>query len=336
MKPIHLKIDLNRSWLFDFATDVNRLAGTNIRISDNRFIFPPTIATGFAEVNEIETGLSFCTMELFLKQKLTIEYVKNERSPNCYFRYNTGSYNSEETVDEEHHFTKGSNLHALMIYKAATATGLSGDKGAYLNYMWVIMSEQWMQTNLGETPWLKDVPYIFHSIDMQLYATARQTGEIRSIAYDLRLVAYKGIILQLVSLSLSKIIQQQSDVERIDFADKEKIIYHINKVFADLSRPFPTVDKLAAGIFMSKSKFNALFKKIYQKNVYEYYTELRMQKAMALLRTGKYPVAEVAHRISYQNLGHFSRAFRKYYGMLPKDCIPKLSGIRWERNMQAF
>lgn len=342
MKPISLKIDQDGSWLSDLADNVNEISGLHYRVQNNRFVFPASVAEGFAEVIPVERGLSLCTLDLLMHTELAL--MISSRNPDTVnFRYNIGSINSEEAVGPEYFSTTGSNLRSLLVYKAGVTTWLSARRGSYLNYLFVVMSDEWMRANIGEMIMpdsahlmrrnIHDHFYLYQDIDMPIYAATRQIGDVRSIAWDCRAVAYKGITLQLISLSWSRIISQFRDTGQINIADKEKMVTFMDRIFADLSKPLPPVEKLAATIFMSKSKFNQLFKKIYQKNVYEYYSEIRMHKAMALLKTGRYSVAEVAHEISYMNHGHFSRAFSRFYGMLPKDCIPKMRNFRIRRNV---
>jgi transcriptional regulator GlxA family with amidase domain len=45
---------------------------------------------------------------------------------------------------------------------------------------------------------------------------------------------------------------------------------------------------------------------------------LRMQKALELLREG-YNVSETADRLGYEDRSHFSREFKKSYGLAPKE-----------------
>ncbi|QEH42365.1 helix-turn-helix transcriptional regulator [Chitinophaga sp. XS-30] len=341
MKPISLKIDLDGSWLSDLAEDVNEIAGAHHRVKDGRFVFPAAVAEGFAEVIHVEPGLSLCTLDLMMQTDLVL--MITSRSPHTVnFRYNIGSFNSDEIVGPEFYGTTGSNLRSLLVYKSGVVTWLCARKGSYFNYLLVVMTEEWMRANIGEMVMpdskhfmqrnIQEQFYLYQDIDMPIYTAARQIPEVRSISYDCRAIAYKGIILQLISLSWDRIISQFRETGRINIADKEKMVAYMERIFADLSKPLPAVEKLAAEIFMSKSKFNQLFKKIYQKNVYEYYSQIRMHKAMALLKSGRFSVAEVAHEISYMNHGHFSKAFSKYYGMLPKDCIPRTRNFRIRRN----
>ena len=45
---------------------------------------------------------------------------------------------------------------------------------------------------------------------------------------------------------------------------------------------------------------------------------MRLEYAASLLKERKYNISEVASLSGYSNLSHFSDAFRKKYGVLPK------------------
>ncbi len=339
MKPIHLQIDpyAGSGGLHDVVAAIRQMTGTPLRTKGNKYVFPETVANGFIELNEIEPGLFMCFVDFLPNSELTLEYVNRQRYKACYFCYNMGSYQSQEVVKNFVRETNGSNLRSLLVCEAGVKVMFKGRKGSALNYIVLAISNEWMITHIGElqlpggqrlvTETGTDF-FFYENMDMQIYNIAKQLTSLSSVLPELRAAACKGIVMHLLSVSWSKILGQYDDEEEISIVDREKIIRFMNETLADLSRPLPPVEKLASDIFMSKSKFNTLFKKIYEKNVYQYYTECRMQKAMTLLRTGRYAVAQVANEISYQNLGHFSRAFSKYYGKLPKDCIPKVTPTR--------
>ena len=88
---------------------------------------------------------------------------------------------------------------------------------------------------------------------------------------------------------------------------------------------FPKVQQMANDIGMSETKFRSLFTQIYKVPPAQYFHGLKMEKAQELLVEGKLSVMEIGRKIGYQSLGHFSSAFRNYFGQLPKNFIPKMS-----------
>jgi AraC family transcriptional regulator len=49
----------------------------------------------------------------------------------------------------------------------------------------------------------------------------------------------------------------------------------------------------------------------------------RLQRARLLLLTTSWPVAAVARAVGYSNLGHFRRAFRRAFGVGPRELGPR-------------
>ena len=72
---------------------------------------------------------------------------------------------------------------------------------------------------------------------------------------------------------------------------------------------------------MSTTKLKAKFKQIYGMKLYEYYNRNRMERAKEMLESGKYSVKQVGYQIGFTNLSNFAKAFRKEFGILPKDVL---------------
>jgi len=45
----------------------------------------------------------------------------------------------------------------------------------------------------------------------------------------------------------------------------------------------------------------------------------RLEKAKEMLKTGNYSVKQVGYDIGFSNLSNFAKAFKKEFGILPKD-----------------
>ena len=70
---------------------------------------------------------------------------------------------------------------------------------------------------------------------------------------------------------------------------------------------------------VSTGYLSALFKKETGMNFIKYLTDVRMEKAMELLRGTDLRAYEIADRIGFDNTHYFSVAFKKYTGMSPSD-----------------
>ena len=72
---------------------------------------------------------------------------------------------------------------------------------------------------------------------------------------------------------------------------------------------------------MSSTKLKTKFKQIYGMKLYEFYNRNRLEKAREMLQTGKYSVKQAGMDIGFSNLSNFAKAFKKEFGILPKDIL---------------
>lgn len=70
---------------------------------------------------------------------------------------------------------------------------------------------------------------------------------------------------------------------------------------------------------LNPSYLSAMFKKIYKVSIHQYITQIRMERARALLLTHNYKISEVAEMTGYADIFYFSKRFKKYFGQSPKD-----------------
>ena len=84
--------------------------------------------------------------------------------------------------------------------------------------------------------------------------------------------------------------------------------------------------ELADVIHLSEDRFNHLFKESMGMSPLQYMNELRLKKAMSLLKKREYSMSEIADRVGFTDYNHFGRQFRKYYGCAPSEILKGGSG----------
>lgn len=79
-----------------------------------------------------------------------------------------------------------------------------------------------------------------------------------------------------------------------------------------------TLDDIAHEMGMSKYYFSRLFKQAAGSTPYQFFISLRIEKARALLDQGKLSLTEIAHQLNFSDQSHFTRIFKKKYGISPR------------------
>lgn len=95
--------------------------------------------------------------------------------------------------------------------------------------------------------------------------------------------------------------------------DVDKIIEYINKnIASNLSN-----EMLAKKFGYSVSYFRNVFYKAMNISPMQYVNKIRMEKAIEMLDSDYGTITNLAESLGYQNVYHFSSAFKKYYGLSP-------------------
>ena len=94
----------------------------------------------------------------------------------------------------------------------------------------------------------------------------------------------------------------------------EKVKKYIRENYMDASQ-----EEAAALVGMSSGYLSKIFKEKAGIGFQEYLTEVRMKKACELLDNIQFKSYDVAFYVGYDNPKNFSRAFKAYYGITPKE-----------------
>ena len=99
--------------------------------------------------------------------------------------------------------------------------------------------------------------------------------------------------------------------------DAERIMAAKDYLDKNYDKKIRIID-LARTIGTNQQTLKKEFKELFGMTIWGYYNDLRMEKAKDLLIHQEKSIAEVADNIGYKNPQHFTVAFKKKYGILPK------------------
>ncbi|CAH1212506.1 Regulator of RpoS [Paenibacillus plantiphilus] len=88
-----------------------------------------------------------------------------------------------------------------------------------------------------------------------------------------------------------------------------------------------SLEKVASIVYLNPVYFSQLFKQKTGKGFKEYIIHLRLEQAKQMLRNPQLKITDIAERVGYHDIRHFSQVFRKKYNATPSEyrqtCLSK-------------
>ncbi|MBM7568646.1 helix-turn-helix domain-containing protein [Paenibacillus sacheonensis] len=124
------------------------------------------------------------------------------------------------------------------------------------------------------------------------------------------LAQYKHWAVNLVSAVMDAVLEES---EQNGFA-RQALSFVKANVEEDISR-----EDVAAHVGLNPAYLSRLFKKETGKNLIDYLIECKMNRAKQLMDATGMTVSMIAQQVGYANFSHFTKTFRKYYGVNPQE-----------------
>lgn len=153
-------------------------------------------------------------------------------------------------------------------------------------------------------------------VDIQQTAENFQQQIQRLTDIRSELVVLKEIHEPLELLSLKENLKLVNETkERPSFAGIENVMEYIHQHYCEDI----TLSEIAEHVFLNPIYISRLIKEQTGKNYTDLLMELRIQKAVTLLKTTNLYVYEIAEMVGYHNLKYFYKVFKKVKGKSPND-----------------
>lgn len=201
-------------------------------------------------------------------------------------------------------------------------------------------------------------PGVYHSLHFELTTSWLETGAkdreaIKTIVYKLRRYAVKKELLLRVpigpkvkrylyyvlnilakkidpNIKLSSILEELLITYAIEMSVLQTAYGKENKNAEEfielykLIKKFPNIHYYALANLAMKFSFSRvyvskLFKRVLGMTAYDYIRKECMEEAILLLTTTSSSIDDISKQLGYDNVANFSKFFKKYVGLLPKD-----------------
>jgi YesN/AraC family two-component response regulator len=124
-------------------------------------------------------------------------------------------------------------------------------------------------------------------------------------------------LLMLILQRLSEIILGREEIESAD--------WRVNKITRYISMHYSeklTIKGLAVSLGLNEEYFGRLFRHETGMGLRHYIAHVRVRNAENLLRSGEFPVSDVAEYCGFSDIFHFYKTFKRLRGTTPAALIP--------------
>lgn len=128
-------------------------------------------------------------------------------------------------------------------------------------------------------------------------------------------------VMELLALQLQQHEKKEVDLPCLCYLNKselDKIYEAKDRLISDINNP-PTILNLSKNIGLNEKKLQNGFKEVFNQTVYGYLFDHKMNLARQLLLDTNKSIFEVALDCGYDYASHFTTAFKRRYGLSPKD-----------------
>jgi len=122
---------------------------------------------------------------------------------------------------------------------------------------------------------------------------------------------------------MSQYVFQSAKREQNDRTDR--IIHKLNRYIEDNLNADLSLTVLADAVYLNPSYLSNLYKTYTGRNISEYITELRVERAKSMLANSQAKVQEIGMAIGFDAAGYFTRFFKKHVGVTPQEFRSRLN-----------
>ena len=189
--------------------------------------------------------------------------------------------------------------------------------------------KQFFATPAGELP----VEYqpLVKGDDWQQRFSPKTTGAMRSVVQQIincqllgaaKRLYLQGKVFELMALQLDALLSHgQAVAPRLLKPDMVTRIHYAAEILRSRLENPPSQTELAQQVGIGHCTLSKGFREIFKMTPFAYLTRYRMEQAEQLLRQPGCTVTEVANQVGYGNPAKFAVAFKRRFGITPRECM---------------
>lgn len=299
---------------------------------NNTIKIPSDKGYGFVKDVFLDDGLCMRYYHFCLKDNTGYKWVINPQNdePTYKLLFNFSSENSILETTMLYGFPQCKLENTATLYPVEYCTNLFIPINTWVTKIEFIFSRSWLQQNFPDA--LKQIAeklgllsnkqkafFIEEALNYSCFSIVNAMAlEMNKDAFPIIHIKTKGFVL------LNEFLNAFVETEPAQSGSQKSLYYEtIIKVEIRLKQhlftSMPGIAQLSAEFNMSPSSLQRHFKMVFGKNIYQYYLEEKLAVGKDLISSRKKSISEVAYMLGYNKINSFSKVFKKYFGVLPKE-----------------
>ena len=299
------------------ATSIDRL--------ETIYTIPWQLGSGYTREVDLCPGLDLRILNK-TSHDLTERFSENEH-PVQFAAYLSGVFDCGDFVriDAEQSYIGGSGIqpcHAVFSPRTHCQVGVD-------IHMTPALLHQFFAAPQGNLP--ADLQPLVQGSDWQHRFSPRMTNAMRSVVQQImdcpfmgaaKRLYLQGKVFELMALQLDGLLDKDTGSSSTSLKPDTiaRIHYAAEILRSHLENP-PSQTSLAQQVGVSDRTLQKGFKTVFGITPFAYLTRQRMNRAEHLLRQADQTVAEVANLVGYANPAQFAAAFKRQFGISPRECL---------------
>lgn len=302
-------------------------------------------------ISEIDKGSSFCILLPFKQTHIFTEEIDEEFSPTKLLKTNAtiskkdlSNENNKDNKDQAHILIVEDNLELLDYLKSSLSeyfkiskakNGIEGIQKTNSLHPDLIISDVMMPemdgiefcTKIKKDIQTSHIPIILLTALESI--SDRITGlESGADAYISKPFSINLLLAQISNLlnareKLKNAFKNQSDIwenhlDKMDL-DKQLILKAISYIENNLTNSDISVDELAQKLNLSRTTLHRKLKQLTNQSATEFIRGIRLKNAAKYILDSNFKINEIAFKVGFNSLNYFTRSFKNYYGMSPRE-----------------
>ncbi len=320
--------------LFQYAEQLAKVYG--VEFVNDTLVYPEDIAIGGSKFFKINEYISFQLVHFKAVKKMVF---KRKQSSNNHITVSVQDFTFAKCPLHQYECNEiiidNNSLGSVQCKSTSICETVVVEAGTEVKVIFVLLKEHWIENVLRDDVAKEKFYNYLGDSKANLrkeFLTPDQIKLIHEIFNHktnspLEKIYYESRVLNLLESFLTDVLTKDDADNQFLFANVEdiKVIQKAEEfISTNIHKPFAGVEYISKMCFMSRTKFINLFQKVYGLSSFDYYQKKRLNMAYDALKTGRHSVADIAENIGYSSVSNFTTAFKKEFGVLPKDFLYQL------------